>query len=350
MLKARFVKHRLQFRQASGTSRGILNYKDSWFLIVHKSVNPDCVGIGECSLISGLSHDPLIEFETELAQLCQNINQSQKWIEERGYLFPAIRFGLETAISDLENGGKRIFGETHFVLGKSGLPTHGLIWMGETEFIQSQIRQKIEDGFSCIKMKIGAMDFEKELDIMRWIRSEWKDHNVEIRLDANGAFRPADALEKLKRLSAFGIHSVEQPINAGQIEVLAQICAESPVPIALDEELIGKKTDEIETLVKSIKPTYLILKPSLLGGLEVTTVIMKMASKYGIEWILNSSLESNIGLNILAQFAAKQGNPLIQGLGTGQLFSNNFDSPLVVRKAQLFYNPAKSWQLNPVLL
>jgi o-succinylbenzoate synthase len=350
MLKARYVKHRLQFRQASGTSRGILNYKDSWFLIVHKTNNPACVGIGECGLIPGLSPDPQHGFEHELSQLCQNINYAQNWIKTRGELFPSIRFGLETAFSDHENGGKRVFGETDFVIGKSGLPTHGLIWMGEADFIKEQIRKKIEDGFSCIKLKIGAIDFEQEIDIMHWIRIQWKDHNIEIRLDANGAFRPGDALEKLKRLSAFGIHSVEQPIKAGQTDAMAQICADSPIPIALDEELIGKKTDEIEALIQKLKPAYLILKPSLLGGLKVTTAIMKLASKHGASWILNSSLESNIGLNVLAQFAAKQGNPLIQGLGTGQLFTNNFDSPLELKNAQLYYNPAKSWQLNTILL
>lgn len=349
MLSARFVKHCLQFRQPSGTSRGILNYKDSWFLIIHNSENPECVGIGECSLIPGISPDPLAEFETELTQLCQNIRHYQSWINERGFRFPAIRFGLETAISDLANGGKRLFGETDFILGKFGLPTHGLIWMGEKEFIQSQISQKIEAGFNCIKMKIGALDFEHELDIMRWIRSEWKDPNIEIRLDANGAFSPADALEKLKRLSAFGVHSVEQPIKAGQTEAMAQICAESPVPIALDEELIGKKTHEIEALVKSIKPAYMILKPSLLGGLGVSTAIMKMASKHGIEWIINSALESNIGLNALAQFLAKQHKPFVHGLGTGKLFENNITSPIELRQGKLYYNPGKAWETESLL-
>lgn len=344
MLTARFKKHTLIFKQASGTSRGVLRTKDSWFIFISLQNSPDCQGIGECSLIPGLSPDNIGLFENELKTLCENINEYSHWIGSRGTLFPAIRFGLETALFDLAEGGKCLFGETDFTKGISGISTNGLVWMGDAAFMKRQIKQKLDAGFSCIKMKVGAIDFNEELAIIQSVRKDYSPNQLEIRLDANGAFTEKQALEKVKRLSELGIHSIEQPLKPKNPCTLARICRESPIPIALDEELIGVPEEKQLLLLAQIKPAYIVLKPSLLGGIAVAKKWIHHAEANNIGWWITSALESNIGLNAIAQWTFKTANSSIQGLGTGLLFSNNIGSPLETRNGKLFYNPALKWE------
>lgn len=346
MLKARYLFYSLQFKRPAGTSRGVLHQKNSWFIQIWKADHPEFRGIGEVSIISNLSIDTEIDIPKELDELCQHINEYKSWITTNGAQFPAIRFGLETALADLNKSGNQIFHQNEFTNGEAGIPINGLIWMGSTEFMRDQIQEKIDSGFNCIKIKIGAIDFEEELKLIRNLRKQFSPQTIEIRLDANGAFNAAEALHKLERLSAFGIHSVEQPIKAGQTEIMAKLCQKTPIPIALDEELIGIQSARIAELLDSINPQYIILKPSLIGGFTVADSWISAAENRQIAWWATSALESNIGLNAIAQWVSEKKTKMPQGLGTGQLYTNNISSPLEIKKAALYYNPALPWQ-NP---
>lgn len=350
MLQARYIKHNLIFRQAAGTSRGVLNEKESWFLIIKNDERPEVSGIGECSLIPGLSPDPRSDFEQELASLCQNIQAYKNWTVLRGSIFPSIRFGLETALLDLETGGRNLLFENDFSAGKTGIPINGLVWMGTQEFMKKQIIEKIEAGFNCIKIKVGAINFDEEISLLSLIRKHFTLSEITIRLDANGAFAAEDVLEKLNRLSAFNIHSIEQPVKQGQYELMAHICHKSPIPIALDEELIGVHGGDRKTkLLNVINPQFIILKPSLLGGFKESDEWIAIAEKQSIGWWNTSALESNVGLNAIAQWTAEKSPELPQGLGTGQLYTNNIESPLTIRNGHLFYDSPKKWEMQHLL-
>jgi len=347
MIRISYKKHVLQFKRPSGTSRGVLTRKTSYYLMVSDTDNPDIVGIGECSTIKGLSPDPWDAYEKTLEAVCHGPEPPEYWLQAGLDDFPSIRFGLETALLDWQKGGQRLLFPSEFTAGKEGIPINGLIWMGEYDFMKKQVREKIETGFGCIKLKIGAIDFEKELELLRMIRQEFNEKELELRVDANGAFAPEEALEKLNRLSKFGIHSIEQPIRQKQWEVMAQLCEKSPVPIALDEELIGLKANEdIQKMLETIHPQYLVLKPSLLGGFSRSREFIYAAEQAGAGWWVTSALEGNIGLNAIAQWTFLLENPMPQGLGTGQLFTNNIPSPLYIDKAQLFFNKENVWNLS----
>lgn len=343
MLTARYIFYPLHFKRPAGTSRGVLHHKKSWILQIWDDINPEIQGIGEVSTIQGLSIDNENEIPNALDELCRDINTSEDWSLTKADSFPAIKFGLETALADLRNKGKQIFVQNDFTKGIYGIPINGLIWMGNSDFMITQIREKIEQGFNCIKIKVGAINFEEEIGLLKFIRKQFNEKFIEIRLDANGAFAPQGALQKLDKLSAFGIHSIEQPIKAGQPAAMADICSQSPIPIALDEELIGKKPDEITATLEQIKPQYIILKPSLLGGFATADHWISAAEQRHIGWWATSALESNIGLNAIAQWVSEKKTILPQGLGTGQLYINNIASPLEIKKAALFHNPAGSW-------
>ncbi len=343
MLKASYQHHPLIFKKAAGTSRGILHQKDSWFIYLTDSDDPDRYGIGEVSIIPGLSIDPMEAVESELKLICQQINSYAAWTKQRGNLFPAIRFGLEMALSDLYSGGNRVFSNTDFTAGKAGISINGLIWMEDFAGMQKQIEEKIAAGFSCLKLKIGAIDFEQELRLLKSIRAHFTPNQIELRVDANGAFSPAEAPEKLKKLSEFAIHSIEQPIRQGQARAMAALCKTSPVPIALDEELIGVYGTNKVQLLEEIMPQYLILKPSLLGGLAMAEEWIELSAKNNIAWWATSALESNIGLNCIAQWVFLQSSTMPQGLGTGQLYTNNIESPLKIAEGKLFHDPNKEW-------
>lgn len=346
MLKARFIKHTLNFKQPSGTSRGILKTKDSWFLIVWKEETPEIKGIGECSIIEGLSPDNLNQFEEKLTFVCQNINEEEALLKQIAD-FPSIQFGLETALLDLKSDGSKKLFYSHFLKMNQPININGLIWMGNKDFMLEQIHEKMGAGFTCLKLKIGAIDFDEELKLLEHIRNNFNEHQIEIRVDANGAFSPADALSKLQQLSKFDLHSIEQPIKQGQVNKMTELCAESPIPIALDEELIGiSEYEDKRWLLEKIEPQYIILKPSLVGGLHGTSEWIELAGELSTPWWITSALESNIGLNAIAQYTSTFFNPLPQGLGTGQLYTNNIGSPLEVRGGKLYYNQGENWDLS----
>jgi L-alanine-DL-glutamate epimerase and related enzymes of enolase superfamily len=337
-MTASFSKRNFHFRFPAGTSRGILTEKTSFFLFLE---NEGVTGIGECSIIPDLSIDNLQELPLKLEELCCCINNGEDFKNVDLREFPSISFALETAIIDLKRDGQKILFPSDFTDGKCGIPINGLIWMGDKQFMQSQIIEKIEQGFRCIKLKIGALDFETELEIIKDVRENFSVNDIEIRLDANGGFSPQDALQKLKRLSEFDIHSIEQPIKPRMTEAMSEICEQSPIPIALDEELIGIEPNE--ELLKIIRPHFIILKPSLIGGFAMAEKWISLAEKHNIAWWITSALESNIGLNALAQWTATLQNNMPQGLGTGMLYENNIASPLEIRKAELYYNADKKW-------
>lgn len=340
-MKATFEKHTLQFKFDAGTSRGILKAKDTYFVRIIDAINPNIVGVGEASPLSGLSIDDRPDFEEKLTQICHEITgiELQKdaaWLMNFADEFvpenlPSIKFALEAALLDWLNGGKRLLYDNAFSRGKQSILINGLIWMGNKDFMLRQIEDKLAQGFSCIKLKIGAIDFEQECALLDFIRSRFSKEQITLRVDANGAFKYTEALDKLNRLATYNLHSIEQPIRAGQEELLAKLCAVTPLPIALDEELIGKfSIYEKQTLLETIQPQYIVLKPTLLGGLEATKSWINLAEKMQIGWWITSALESNIGLNVISQFAAQFDNPLPQGLGTGGLYENNIAMPLEV--------------------
>ncbi len=341
MLKACYKPYTLHFKVPGGTSRGVMTVKDTYLIKVWDEVYPDRYGVGECALFRGLGADDRPDYEAMLQRVCREID-SVDTLDLSAW--SSIRFGVETALNDLQNGGKRIIYPSAFTEGKQAIEINGLIWMGDKVTMAARIEEKLQAGFRCIKLKIGAIDFDEECALLASIRRRYRRDEVELRVDANGAFAPADALERLKRLSDYDLHSIEQPIRAGQWEAMARLCEATPLPIALDEELIGvvDTTRKIE-LLESIAPQYIILKPSLAGGFAGSAEWIELARQRGIGWWVTSALESNVGLNAIAQWTATLATDMPQGLGTGALYTNNFPSPLLQEGAVLKYNPAAGW-------
>ncbi len=343
-MKATYKKHLLEFKQASGTSRGILKTKETYFLILESNNKK---GIGECGLFKGLSFDDIPNYEEKLKWTCKNINLGLTILLKELLNFPSIQFGVEQAFLSLESNDKFILFPSKFTESKDVIPINGLIWMGSKEFMKQQIKDKLNAGFSTIKLKIGAIDFQTELNLLKSIRKEFSENEITLRVDANGAFTPNNALEKLKWLSDFKLHSIEQPIKANQWQEMALLCEKTPLPIALDEELIGVINKfEKEKLLQTINPQFIILKPSLVGGIKGSNDWITLAENQSIDWWITSALESNIGLNAIAQYTYSLQNKLPQGLGTGSLFTNNMDSPLVVKNGNLVYDNSLSWENN----
>ena len=345
-MKATYKKYILNFKQASGTSRGILKTKETYFLILNSNEKE---GIGECGLFRGLSIDDKPGYEDKLKWVCNNINQGLEYLLNELIEFPSIQFGLEMAFKSLESQDKFELFPSKFTQGEDAIPINGLIWMGSEDFMKQQIKEKIEAGFNCIKMKIGALDFQQEINLLKSIRKQFTSKDIELRVDANGAFSSAEALEKLKILSDLDLHSIEQPIKQGQINEMVLLCENTPLPIALDEELIGVfSVTKKKELLQTINPQYIILKPSLVGGIKGSDDWINSAKQNQIGWWITSALESNIGLNAIAQYTYKTQSKLPQGLGTGGLFTNNFDSPLQVKNGTLQYNNKMNWNLENI--
>ncbi len=343
-MTAIYHKYILHFKQPSGTSRGVLKTKETWFVIIS---NGKKQGVGECGLFRGLSIDDRPDYEEKLAWACNNIHLGLVSLLSELMEFPSIQFGLEQAFLSLQNDDKFILFPSKFTQNNASIPINGLVWMGSKEFMKKQISQKIAAGFTCIKMKIGAIDFDTEFELLSSVRKEFSSKEIELRVDANGAFHPKEALQKLQKLATLDIHSIEQPIKQHQIDEMASLCKKTPLPIALDEELIGIfDYEKKEELLQTIQPQYIILKPSLIGGFKGTNEWIQLAEKYDIKWWITSALESNIGLNAIAQFTAVLGNNMPQGLGTGGLFTNNFESPLQVKSGTLQYNKNLNWNFN----
>lgn len=333
MKTAKFHQYILNFKVPSGTSRGVLNTKETYFIEIFEG---DKKGIGECSLFRGLSFDDDDDYENALEWACRNINLKLEELQEELVNHPSIIFGIEQALLNLEHQGDLYF-PSEFTEGKDSIKINGLIWMGDSDYMQSQIEKKIKNNFTCIKLKIGT-DWDSEKEILKSLRQKFPKDKIELRVDANGAFSPEQAKIVLQELAALDIHSIEQPIKAGDWEAMAELCKDTPTPIALDEELIGILNYESKKeLLKIIKPQYIILKPSLIGGFSGSDEWIELAEQNNIGWWITSALESNIGLNAIAQFTYIKKNPMPQGLGTGSLFTNNFETPLLLEGENLWF-------------
>lgn len=319
-----FYPYILHFKKASGTSRGILHSKETFFLEI---TDGGCKGIGECGLFRGLSSDDVPGYEDKLHWLCKNINADPFYIKDELRSFPSIWFGYEQAMLNLQNGADLYF-PTEFTQGEASIKINGLIWMGNPEFMLQQIEEKLNQGFDCLKLKIGV-NWNSELEILKHLREKFPAETLEIRVDANGGFSPEAAKKVLEDLASQQIHSIEQPIKPGNTEKMAWLCQETPTPIALDEELIGiTDFNAKKELLEKIRPQYIILKPSLAGGFSGSDEWITAAEHLNTGWWVTSALESNIGLNAIAQYTYTKKSKLPQGLGTGALFNNNFETRL----------------------
>ena len=325
----------LHFKKPAGTSRGVYTTRKIWLVYLSDGKK---TGMGECAPLPDLSCDVRNDYEEVLEGFCQKLCESGEIDYEAMRDYPSMLFGLETALLNLQHGD--IMFDTAFSRGEVGIPINGLVWMGNYDEMLQRMEEKLEKGFRCVKLKIGAIDFDQELDLVKRIRDRFSFHEVELRLDANGAFPYEEALYKLELLSQYAIHSIEQPIKAQQWALMAELCRESPLPIALDEELIGVNDLEMKHhMLNIIKPRYIILKPSLHGGMQGCREWIDTARDMGIGSWITSALESNIGLNAIAQFAADVYGDHItmpQGLGTGQLFTDNIPMPLEIRGDKLW--------------
>ncbi len=339
-MKAKWKKHTLNFINPAGTSRGVMKTRDIWYILLSQD---DITGIGECAPLPGLSLDSLSGFEDILSKVCYKTEMGEPITDELLFGFPSIRFGIAMASTDLRKGGKYHLFDSPFIKGKTGLPINGLIWMGSLSNMKNQVDDNIMAGFNIIKIKVGAISFNEECELLKYIRSKY-GKDIEIRLDANGSFSYKEAQQKLEVLSKFDIHSIEQPISVGQNIEMASLCQWSPIPIALDEELIPHQTagDRIK-LLEEIRPQYIIIKPTLIGGFSGSLDWIEYANNLGVGWWVTSALESNIGLNAIAQWTATLNINIPHGLGTGMLFMNNIESPLEIQNGALWYNSQKVW-------
>ena len=340
---AKYQKYMLHFKRPSGTSRGILTEKETWFIILEENGKK---GIGECGLLRGLSIDDRDDYEEKLQWVCANIHLGEALLWENLIEFPSIQFGIEMAFQSLAAENPFELFPSAFTKGQKSIPINGLVWMGDEAFMKQQIEEKLAAGFHCIKLKIGAIDFDKELELLHFIRQNYSPEQIEIRVDANGAFSSKEALFKLNQLAGFKLHSIEQPIAKNQHDIMSELCKITPIPIVLDEELIGVFSfEEKEKLLQKVNPQFIILKPSFIGGFRGSAAWISLAKKYNIGWWITSALESNIGLNAIAQWTYLQKNPMPQGLGTGALYTNNFAGPLEVKNGQLWCN-TKKWNFS----
>ncbi|MEB2779749.1 o-succinylbenzoate synthase [Algoriphagus sp. C2-6-M1] len=347
-----YLKRTLVFKFNAGTSRGVLKTKEVFWIKAFHAEQHEITGWGEAAPLVKLSLDDRPDFEQILQRTLKEISNVNWEKPEEGVLkqlqelvpfeLPSIRFGLETAILDLRNGGRKKILGGEFFDGKRAIPINGLIWMGEKGFMLEQINEKLEQDFDCIKMKIGAIDFRQELDLLDYIRARFSKDQITLRVDANGAFSKKEALSKLQQLANYDLHSIEQPIAVGNWKAMKQLCAATPLPIALDEELIGVKNKA--ELLDAIQPQHIILKPTLLGGIVETREWITLAEERKIGWWMTSALESNIGLNAIAQLADSLDAKIPQGLGTGKLYQNNLESPLEIEQGELHYNPLLTWE------
>lgn len=335
--KIEIVPRRLRFKQPAGTSRGVYTTRDVWYIVLKSADGTDRIGIGECAPLPDLSCDASADYMQRLSSFCKSFAESGEidYVAMRDY--PSMLFGLETALQHYKAGSIALW-DTPFSRSEQGIFINGLIWMGDYGTMLSRIEEKMRDGYRCIKLKIGAINFEDELGLLRHIRSAFSASEIELRVDANGAFSPDDAMDKLEQLARFDLHSIEQPIRAGQWHEMHSLASSAPFPIALDEELIGvNDLDRKRELLDIISPQYIILKPTLHGGFAGCREWIDEAEKRGIGWWITSAIETNIGLNAIAQWTATHEIALPQGLGTGLLFTDNVDMPLEIRNNALWF-------------
>ena len=372
MYKIEISERTLHFKQPAGTSRGVYTTRHSYYLTLTSDELPGVEGVGECATLPDLSCDAKPEYEMTLRQVCQMVEQMGRIPYDMIRAYPSITFGLETAFASFFDAAKKFLEivpaegassssemlkqkggsvpagmenltelfDSPFGRGEEGITINGLVWMGTYEEMLARLEEKLQAGFHCVKLKIGAIDFFKELDLIKRIRDVYTKEQVELRVDANGGFLPENAMSQLEALAKYDIHSIEQPIKQHQWPKMAQLCRETPLPIALDEELIGVNVRSMkQALLDTIRPQYIILKPSLHGGIYGCNEWIELANRRGIGSWITSALESNIGLNAIAHYAAKvygSNVKMPQGLGTGQLFTDNIPMPLEIRGDKLF--------------
>ena len=355
-LNVKIIPHVLQFKFQANTSRGSLDTHKTWYLKVWDSAYPEVVGIGECAPFEGLSVDDVPNFqerlETESEKIIGNklpdfIDGINQLVESIDIELPSARFGFEIALRDLFYGGVRTIFDSGFITQNKPIPINGLVWMGDKHQMLKRLEEKISEGFDTIKIKIGAINWHDELELIRTIRERESGEELTIRVDANGAFSADEIGEVLHELNKLNVHSIEQPVKAGKIDLMRGICSSSPVPIALDEELIGiNGISKKRALLETIKPQFIVLKPTLLGGFTSTEEWISLAEELDIGWWITSALESNIGLNAICQFTSLFDNSLPQGLGTGGLYGNNISSPLTINRGEIFIDSSKYWDLQ----
>ena len=344
-MEYRIVHHKLQFIKAAKTSRNVFTTRDIRYVLLTEN---GVTGIGEAAPLYKLSIDDVDDYDIKLNEVCKQLCKNTSLLDIDLAKYPSIRFGLETAMQDLVNGGKRIPFDTPFVQGNS-IPINGLVWMADLDDMYDEAIAKIGQGYSCIKFKVGQHDFDAECRFLERIRTLHNAFNLEIRLDANGAFLADEAAIQLKELRRFDIHSIEQPIHVNQWDDMARLCRDSKIDIALDEELIGIDVYEKgEALVNHIQPQYLILKPNLIGGFKVSDKWIELCEKHRLGWWATSALESNIGLNAIAQWVSQYETTMPQGLGTGSLYSNNIEGPLQIINRAIHYGQTK-WDLSEIV-
>lgn len=332
-MQAEYQRHQLIFKRPGGTSRGVLTEKETYFLYIR---NGEKKGTGECGIFRGLSYDDVSDYEEKLQWLCDHINDDYEALKQQLLHYPSIWFGYEQAMQNLKYGD-HIYFPSDFTEGRNSITINGLIWMGNVDFMKEQIEYKLEEKFKCIKLKIGV-NWDEEKKVIDELRKTFPKNQLELRVDANGAFSVEKAKVVLDELASLNIHSIEQPIKAGNWQDMAVLCAQTPTPIALDEELIGIiDPKQKQQLLETILPQYIILKPSLVGGYSGSDEWIALAERNNIDWWITSALESNIGLNAIAQYTYTKKNPMPQGLGTGALFTNNTPSDLELKGDQLWF-------------
>ena len=350
MRQARWIEHELVPHFPLGTSKGTLHARTVWYLLVEDPERPGITGMGEAAPFPGHSLEFPAEVRTKLLELCADTAHWEDRMVSDLVQVPSVRFAVEQALRDLEVGGTKVLFPSEFTLGRQAIPINGLVWMGDQNTMRQRLREQVEAGFATVKVKIGAIGIDRELEMIEALRSEHGPSELTVRVDANGAFDPGEVDQVLDRLAALEVHSIEQPLAAGRHELMAELCARSPVPIALDEDLIGMYDLQLKKdLLDTIRPQHIVIKPSLVGGWTAAQEWIDLAEMRGIGWWITSALESNIGLNAIAQWTATLGVTAAQGLGTGRVFTNNIPSPLHVHAGSLHLLPERAWDLAPLL-
>lgn len=347
MIKARWIERTLQPRFELGTSKGPIHARTVWYLIAWNEEAPELKGIGEAALFPGHSKEFPADVKLKLTELCERTSDWKDRFNGDLVDVPSVRFAVEQCLRDLQAGGTKTLFPSAFTLGKQGIPINGLVWMGNKATMRQRIQEQIENGCTTLKMKIGGIGIDDEIELLRAVRKEHSAEELTLRVDANGAFSAQQAPDVLKRLAELQVHSIEQPVPPGLYEVMAELCATTPVPIALDEDLIGLNTRDAKVdLLNHVKPQHIVIKPSLVGGWNATREWIELAKARNIGWWITSALESSIGLNAIAQFTATLNVSTAQGLGTGKVYANNIPSPLLAERGFLRYRPEEEWDLS----
>lgn len=347
MIRAAWKELKLTPRFPLGTSKGTIHERTVWYLIAWDSERPEVKGIGEAALFPGHSKEFPADVRTKLLELCADTTHWSQRLAMDLVDVPSVRFAVEQCLKDLEASGSKVLFPSPFTLGRHGIPINGLVWMGDKDTMRQRIREQLDGGNRCVKMKIGAIGIEEELALLAAVRREYDAATLTLRVDANGAFNARNAMDVLQRLADLQVHSIEQPVPAGLYETTAELCERSPVPIALDEDLIGLNTDDARVdLLENVKPRYIVIKPSLVGGWAAAQRWIDLAEARGIGWWITSALESSIGLNAIAQWTATLDVRIPQGLGTGKVYTDNIPSPLDVQHGRLWYRPEAEWDLR----